>query len=368
MSIRSTNPVGLALLQAVLLAGLIIGATGSVSARDRVAPGVACWKRPAPETLEEAFMTSGKNRARQAQAEQRPAANAVLLLSNGLLKVAYSAGLIVGWGETGERPRFAAITAVGTSALIAPFAFIGSAGDQAIADIFNCSADSLDALAENAASFLDEGVLAAIAREHDAGRRLFVALPGSAIRPETIWDIGLISKSRDPAALALAKDILRASTGKRMSVEPSAALKETMQIAPPNPAFRHPGTGREFLPPARFKLLADGRMRYFLIHNDSLYWDESADYIASRKSSPARDDSAPALLPGSDIVQRAVAARASFRFASPKTAGGLTPQSEFDRTYLKGLFHHAFRQARMDKEWGPEFPGLKLGASGLGER
>jgi hypothetical protein len=109
-----------ALAPALLLAMATAGHTGGVAAQDRQRPDRACWQRPGLETLEETLLLTGRNgRARQAKLETLAPSQAVLLISNGFNNVAYSAGLIVGWGETGERPRFAAITAVGASALIA---------------------------------------------------------------------------------------------------------------------------------------------------------------------------------------------------------------------------------------------------------
>lgn len=359
MSINPGIGVRIFALRALLLLAMMGSTIGAASAQDGKAANGGCWQRPAPETLEEIFLARNKKgRARQAQVEQGAPSNTVLLISNGALKTAYSAGLLVGWGETGERPRFAAVTAVGASTLIAPFAFIGSAGDQAIADIFNCHSDSLDQMAERAASFLNESVLAAIAREHEAGRRLFLALPGSAARAETVWDIGSIAKSGHAGALPLVRNILLASTGLAISVQPADALKDSLQVVPRNPAFRKGGSGPEFLLPPQLRSVARADMRYFLILNDSLIWDDSADYIASRRTGTDGDDPALALLPGSDIIRQVVATKGSFRFASPKAAGGLLPQSEFDRAYLRALFHYAFRQARMGKEWLLEFPGL----------
>lgn len=350
-------------LSASLLAMFIALAGDGASAQTRRDDREQCWKTPAPETLEEAFKTSAASdaRRRQAQADQRELANAVLLISNGTLKVAYSAGLLVGWGQAGDRPRFAAITAVGTSALIAPFLFIGQEGDQAVADIFNCDARDFGEIAERAASFLDEGVLAAIAREHDAGRRLFVGLPGSAARAETVWDMGLLAKRRPPGAVTLVKDILRAAIILYQPVASGDGEKDFVQTFPQNPAFRTDGTGQEFLLPPQLMASAGAGMRYFLIHNDRLFWEESAEYIRIRNAKPGSDAPAPALMPGYDVVRQALAAKGGFRFASPKTAAGLVPEGEFDLTYLRALFRYAYRQGRMDKEWTGEFPGLKPG-------
>ena len=348
-----------------LVAVLITLGNGGAFAQAGLDARGQCWKKPAPETLEEIFKSSSSTRRQQAQTEQLGAANTVLLVSNASLKAAYAAGLLVGWAETGDRPRFAAITAVGTGALIAPFAFIGPDGDQAIADIFNCDARDIGQVAEHAASFLDENVLAAIAREHDAGRRLFIALPGSAARPETVWDIGLLAKSRAPGALALARDVLRAAVVIRMPLTPDDRQKAVMQTVPPNLAFRDPGAGREFLLPRQLASVAGAGSRYFLIHNDRLFWDESEEYIRLRNARSTVAVPAAALMPGYDVVRQALAANGGFRYASPKTASGLVPSGEFDLTYLRALFRHAYRQGRMGKAWTGEFPGLRQGASSL---
>lgn len=350
-------------IPALLFAMLLALASGNAFAQGKPAPREHCWNRPAPETIAEMFKASGERETlrRQAQLDQRPPTNAVLLISNGGLKVAYSAGLLVGWAAAGERPRFSAITAVGVSALIAPFAFIGQDGDQAIADIFNCEARGLQDLAERAALSLDESVLAGIAREHIAGRRLFVGLPGSAARPEAVWDFGALASSGQSGALTLARDILRAAVVVHTSVVAGQGLAAFSQTFPQSDAFRSGGAGREFVLPPQLTPVVGAQTRYFFIHNDRLFWDDSAEYIQLREGRSGTEAPAPALLPAYDIIRQVVAAKSVFRFASPKSAGGLVPSGEFDLTYLRALFHHAYRHSRMGEEWTGDFPGLKLG-------
>jgi hypothetical protein len=363
MIINSIFNARLFCLSALSCAMLVGLAAGNASAQGRLDFGDQCWKPPASETLEEMFKTSGNGAGRKPQS-QPDATNAVLLLSNANLKAAYSAGLMVGWTETGDRPRFAAITAVGTTALMAPFLFIGPEGDQAVADIFNCDAKGFGQIAERAASFLDESVLAAIAREHDAGRRLYIGLPGSAARPETVWDMGLLAKSRHPGALPLARDILKATIVLDIAVEPVDGLKALAQTVPTNVAFRDTGAGQEFLLPAQLTPAAGRATRYYLIHNDRLFWDDAAEFVRAHSGQPVARKPAPALIPGYDVVRQALAVKGSFRYASPKTAGGLVPpEGGFDLTYLRGLFRYAYRQARMGKQWTREYPGMGTGPS-----
>jgi hypothetical protein len=49
---------------------------------------------------------------------------------------AYGAGLLVGWTAAGTRPTFKLVTGISTGALTAPFAFMGSAYDQQLTEIY----------------------------------------------------------------------------------------------------------------------------------------------------------------------------------------------------------------------------------------
>jgi hypothetical protein len=284
-------------------------------------------------------------------------------MSNTMIKAAYSGGLLIGWGETGGQPRFAAITAVGASALIAPFLFLGPTGNQQIADFFNCDAGNLAAIAERAASYLDEGVLAAIAREHDAGRRLLIGLPGSAAREEVVWDMGVLARSGDPRALGIAQNVMRAAVDLYSVVDPKDGPPAAGQVVPRNRTFRLSGAGQEFLlPPRTAQDSAPGR-HYFIIHNDRLFEDDSGEYIKARLGKG--DVRAPpvSLVPGYDVARNALAGKGVIHFASTKSASGLTPLGKFDFAYIKALFNHAYRQGRMGKEWVNEFPGLSAAAA-----
>ena len=338
----------------VLIAtGLMTGTAAPVWAGTQSADQ-HCWQRPGPETLEETLLLSGKDGRRvQANLEDRAPSPNVLLLSDGFINLAYGAGLIVGWGETGERPRFSVITAVGASALIAPFAFIGLDGDPIIADIFNCPSQSLDDLAERAASLIDTAVLAAIAREHGAGRRLLIALQRSPARPAIVWDVGLLAAKGDVEALTIVRTILRASIGPYLSADTDGVLKEARTLLPDQPTTRQIKSGREFLLPVRLTAIADARTRYFLIHNDPFTLSQNTGNAASRKRNTSNVDQALALLSGDEVVGQFVATGSRFGFAAPKSRGvlGLISKPEFDHAYLLATFRQAFRNGRMGKEW-----------------
>ena len=59
-----------------------------------------------------------------------------LLVSGGGGDGAFGAGLLVGWTSTGQRPEFQIVTGISTGAIIAPFAFLGSAYDPTLRELY----------------------------------------------------------------------------------------------------------------------------------------------------------------------------------------------------------------------------------------
>src|ERR1700690_17550 len=60
----------------------------------------------------------------------------ILALSGGGDNGAFGAGLLVGWSEKRTRPTFKVVTGISTGAITAPFAFLGSEYDSALAEIY----------------------------------------------------------------------------------------------------------------------------------------------------------------------------------------------------------------------------------------
>jgi hypothetical protein len=337
----------------LLAAGLAAGDAAPVWG---AGPGAdpPCWKRPGPETLEEILHLSGNDgRRSQRELEHRAPSRNVLLLSDGYMDLAYGAGLIVGWGETGRRPRFAVVTAAGAGALIALFAFLGLNGDPMIGEIFNCPSEDLEALAARAASLVDTKLLAEIAREHNAGRRLLIALQRSPARPAAVWDIGLLAAKGNAEAVTIIRAILRASIGPYPAADTQSVLEEAKTLLPVHPAPREMKSGREFLLPAPLTPVADATTRYYFIHNDPFALSRNAINAASRKQARENGHQAPALLSGDEAVSQVVVTGRRFGFAAPDSRGlmGLFSQAAFDHAYLSATFRRAFRNGRMGKEW-----------------
>jgi hypothetical protein len=153
----------------------------------------------------------------------------VLALSGGGADGAFGAGLLTGWSARGTRPQFTVVTGASAGALIAPFAFLGTAHDETLRSVFaNGEMENLlqsDGLAglfgtglfktaplrDLIARHVDAGLLSEIAREHRAGRRLYVVTTNLDAQRTAIWDMGRIAASGAPGALELFRNVLTAS-------------------------------------------------------------------------------------------------------------------------------------------------------------
>lgn len=201
--------------------------TAAEQAQARVMPGapVRFWADgPAAD------FGSWRREVLAAQPRDDAAPTSLLAISGGSDKGAFAAGVLTGWSEAGTRPEFTIVTGVSTGALIAPFAFLGSAHDATLRalytgigpdDIYRThlvsgllgGASLLDSapLERLIARHVTPGLLAEIARAHAAGRRLLVMTTNLDAQRGVIWDMGAIAASDSPGRLALFRRILLAS-------------------------------------------------------------------------------------------------------------------------------------------------------------
>jgi hypothetical protein len=155
----------------------------------------------------------------------------LLAISGGGADGAFGAGLLCGWSEAGTRPTFKLVTGISTGALIAPFAFLGSDYDSLLKEVYTTistkdvaqSRGALalvfgsDAFADSAPlgelirSHTTEEVLAAIAVEHEKGRRLYIGTTNLDARRFVVWNMGAIAAHRTPEARELFAKIMLAS-------------------------------------------------------------------------------------------------------------------------------------------------------------
>jgi len=149
-----------------------------------------------------------------------------LALSTGGGDGAFGAGLLNGWSESGKRPEFSVVTGVSTGALMAPYAFIGPSQDAGLKRAYTeYNAGDIFEDIKTPESLVDTWplkrliekevtpeLLAQVAEAYRRGRRLFVATTNLDAQRGMIWNMGAIAAKGDEAALALFRNVLRAST------------------------------------------------------------------------------------------------------------------------------------------------------------
>ncbi len=148
-----------------------------------------------------------------------------LAVSGGGSDGAFGGGVLAGWSQAGNRPEFAVVTGASIGALIAPFAFLGSAYDEELRKNFTTitAADVFEDRATRDSLFDDwplkrlieqrvtAKLMADIAAEHRRGRRLLVATTNLDAGRRVVWNMGAIAERGDDKALKLFRDVLLAS-------------------------------------------------------------------------------------------------------------------------------------------------------------
>jgi predicted acylesterase/phospholipase RssA len=153
-----------------------------------------------------------------------------LSISGGGSNGAFGAGLITGWTEAGNRPKFDVVTGISTGALIAPMAFLGPPYDAQLREAYTeVTGDDLyrkknilgiigsESVADNiplrrlVARFVTDRMIADVASEHAKGRRLLVGTTNIDAERPVVWDMGAIASSGEPGRKQLFQDILAAS-------------------------------------------------------------------------------------------------------------------------------------------------------------
>jgi len=152
----------------------------------------------------------------------------ILVLSGGGMNGAFSAGMIVGWTRSGNRPEFDVVTGVSTGALIAPMAFLGKDWDANLEHLYTSESAthiykllpvflwseavaSSEPLRRQIRRTITVDVLEQIAQEHRRGRRLYIGSTNLDTQRPVVWDIGAIAAGDDPRKVELVQEVLLAS-------------------------------------------------------------------------------------------------------------------------------------------------------------
>ncbi|MCW3480037.1 patatin-like phospholipase family protein [Neisseriaceae bacterium JH1-16] len=163
----------------------------------------------------------------------------LLAISGGGDNGAFGAGLLTGWTKHGDRPQFRVVTGISAGALIAPFAYLGSAYDSVLREVATSvgsdgvfrsrgllagltsdgMADSTP-LARLIAQYVTPAVLTAIAAEYAKGRALVIGTADLDSGRAVSWNMGAIATSGAPGALGLFRKVMLASASIPGAVPP----------------------------------------------------------------------------------------------------------------------------------------------------
>lgn len=215
----------------IVLLTMCVGACGTISRDYDAAFRFSNTSAALPAGAQVPARQAPQDLALAERVQSRPPAesHAILALSGGGANGAYGAGVIVGWSQSGDRPRFDVVTGVSTGALAAPFVFLGPDWDDELQQVYtNGGTRSLVGLRSMSAfvapslfssrtlrqlidDYISPEMLRQIAAEHAAGRRLFVVTTNLDAAQPVIWDMGVIATIGGERGLMLFRRILLAS-------------------------------------------------------------------------------------------------------------------------------------------------------------
>ena len=306
-----------------------------------------------------------------------------LAVSGGGDNGAFGAGLINGWTELGTRPQFKMVTGVSTGALIAPFAFLGSAYDAQLREVyttmtpervyiarglsaalFNDAMADTSPLASVIAKYADQSLLDAIAAEYRKGRLLMIGTTDLDAQRPVIWNIGAIAASGKPGALELVRKILRASAAIPGAFEP---VMLDVELDGKRYQEMHVDGGaiaQLFLYPPSIDVVGSGLKRErhaYVIRNARL----DPDYaMAERRTITIAGRAINTMLAASgynDVIRTYfVTKRDGVDYSLAYMGSDFTypKKGEFDQAYMQALYAYGVQQMLSGRAWHKVPPGL----------
>jgi predicted acylesterase/phospholipase RssA len=304
----------------------------------------------------------------------------VLALSGGGPDGAFGAGLLSGWTARGDRPEFQFVTGISAGALIAPFAYLGSAYDEPMREIWTqyetselITAQLLPgllggpSLADTAplaaliAKYVDRAFLAKIAAEYSKGRILLIGTTNLDAQRPVVWNMGAIARAGTPAAVELFRQVLLAS-----SAIPGAFPPVNIKVVADGQSFDEMhvdgGTTREvFITPVQAsfrsldKLYDQPPLRHiYIVKNGKI----GADYTEVKPKTLAIASRAIATLLKRQhsgdiyrIYRDAKDGGAEFNLIAVPEAFSEKPKQAFDPVYQKALFETGYKMGRGGIKW-----------------
>ena len=314
-----------------------------------------------------------------------------LALSGGADDGAFGAGVLTGWTQRGNRPRFEVVTGVSAGALIAPYAFLGPSYDGQLSELWlNFDSSSVatpqvlaglfgaEALADSTplrnliAKHVDRRMLSAIAREYRGGRLLLVGTTNLDAQRQMIWNMGeiAVAAERDPEAGQLFRDVLLASASLpgifppvHVKVRAGGKVYEEMHV--------DGGPTRQvFLAPAQLSLRTFDSLypkpptrTVYVIRNGKIapeYEAVPANALAISSRSLFTLTKNQGMGDINQIFAMTERDRAAFRLASIPSSFTVKSAKSFDPVYMKALFEVGQRVGRQGDSWANTPPEAVL--------
>ena len=314
-----------------------------------------------------------------------------LSLSGGGDDGAYGAGLLIGWGERGDRPQFNLVTGISTGALIAPFAFMGKEYDPVLRDVYTkygpqdifiarglISGILSDGLSDTTplfqliSKYIDQDFLKKVANEYTTKNRwLLIGTTNLDAGLPVVWNMGKIARVGTPEALELFRKVMLASAS-----IPGAFSPVLFDFEVSGQSFHemHVDGGaitQVFLYPSA--LSQKGKEL-----NVKLQKERNAYIIRNARLDPEWRETERGTL---SIIQRAISSLiqtqgigdlyriyhttqvdgVSFNLAFIGSDFKFPHKTEFDTVYMQALFDYGYKQGLGGKEWQKYPPGYRRG-------
>lgn len=302
----------------------------------------------------------------------------ILALSGGGADGAFGAGLLTGWTQRGDRPKFNIVTGASAGALIAPFAFLGSQYDSVLAEVFSTGAfegflkfqgvrglfgtSLFEAapLRQLIAKHVTSEIIDAVAREYRAGRRLYIVSTQLDAQRTAIWDMGAIASSADPRAPELFRQVIEASASipgifSPVLIDVEAQGKRFQEMHVDGGIITNVLLVPEAMLVANRPIVPAGvRPRIYVILNSKLgpYFEvvpASTVRIAVRSfETSVRANTRNTLLASYEFIRRR-----GWTLTLAAIDDGYPSQASpgFDTAYMKGLFEFGVEQGRSGAAW-----------------
>jgi predicted acylesterase/phospholipase RssA len=313
---------------------------------------------------------------------------AFLTISGGGGDGAFGAGLLNGWTESGARPEFKLVTGVSTGALIAPFAFLGPKYDHALKEAYTDTTDNdiykkrrftavlfNDGMANTIpmgnliSKYMNRDMLDAIAAEYAKGRLLLVGTTNLDTREPVIWNMGAIAASKDPAAVKLFHQVIRASASIPGAFAPTM-IDVTVNGVRYQEMHVDGGVTRQvFMYPPNLDLAAvssalgggDRKRTVYIIRNSRL----DADWASvDRRTLTIANRAVSSLIQTQgegDLIRMYLTStrdHVDYNLAYIPVTFTVPQKSEFDETYMRALFERGREMAAHGYPWAkypPEY-------------